>query len=146
MTTEKFSIAFPFQVENGALIISIRADVERDPINHTYHVCHFRLCSNPKKNVLPNVHLKRWHGRWVHVDSEKETYLQYTSGQGDRGPSRNMSGYGRSFLGWYGSFSFRLSSSTSLRLFLSSSSASCLIPCIMEEIGPFMCSCGSVVC
>jgi hypothetical protein len=33
-----------------------------------------------------------------------------------------------------------------LRLFLSSSSASCLIPCIMEEIGPFMCSCGSVVC
>lgn len=81
MITEKFSIEFPFQVENGALIISIRADVEPDPVNDSYHVTNFRLCSSPKKNVLPDVHLKRLHGRWVHVDSEKETYLSLQAGK-----------------------------------------------------------------
>lgn len=81
MTTEKFSIEFPFQVENGALIISIRADVEPDQIHDSYHVSNFRLCSSPKKNVLPDVHLKRWHERWVHVDSEKETYLSVQVGK-----------------------------------------------------------------
>jgi hypothetical protein len=81
MITEKFSIEFPFQVENGALIISIRADVEPDQINPAYHVSNFRLCSSPNKNVLPDVHLKRLHGHWVHVDSEKETYLSLQVGK-----------------------------------------------------------------
>lgn len=81
MTTEKFSIDFPFQVENGALIIAIRADVEPDLINDSYHVINFRLSSSPNKNVLPDVHLKRLHTRWVHVDSEKETYLSVQAGK-----------------------------------------------------------------
>jgi hypothetical protein len=81
MITEKFSIEFPFQVENGALIISIRADVEPDPIIGSYHVSNFRLCSSPNKNVLPDVHLKRLDERWVHVDSEKETYLSTQAGK-----------------------------------------------------------------
>ncbi len=89
MITEKFSIEFPFQVENGALIISIRADVEPDQTNPWYHVGNFRLCSSPNKNVLPDVHLKRLHGHWVHVDSEKETYLSVQAGKAiDAHPDR----------------------------------------------------------
>ena len=81
MITEKFSIEFPFQVENGALIISIRADVEPEPIIGSYHVSNLRLCSSPNKNVLPDVHLKQLYGRWVHVDTEKETYLSIQAGK-----------------------------------------------------------------
>ncbi len=80
MTTEKFSIDFPFQVENGALVISITADVEPDPLNQVYHITNFRLRSSLNKSVLPDVHIKHWHDRWVHVDSEKETYLSIQVG------------------------------------------------------------------
>ena len=81
MITEKFSIDFPFQVENGALIISIRADVELDQSDFSWLVSNFRLCSTPNKNVLPDVHLRRLNGHWVHVDSEKETYLSVQVGK-----------------------------------------------------------------
>jgi hypothetical protein len=81
MITEKFSIDFPFQVENGALIISIRADVEPDQSDFSWLVSNFRLCSTPNKNVLPDVHLRRLNGHWVHVDSEKETYLSVQVGK-----------------------------------------------------------------
>lgn len=81
MITEKFSIEFPFQVENGALLIAIRADVEPDHSDVSWLVSNFRLCSTPNKNVLPDVHLKRLNGRWVHVDSEKETYLSVQVGK-----------------------------------------------------------------
>jgi hypothetical protein len=81
MITEKFSIDFPFQVEKGALIINIRADVEPDPSENLYSVKNFRLCNSPKKNVLPDVQLKKLEEHWVHSDSEKETYLSMQVGK-----------------------------------------------------------------
>jgi hypothetical protein len=75
MLTSSYSIAFEFPLEFSNHSIAVTADVD---VHHSvtyYTVKNFRTGSNPSKQILPDITIKKLGGRWVHTDSEKATHL-----------------------------------------------------------------------
>jgi hypothetical protein len=81
MITSRYSIAFVFPLESSHLSISITADVELHHSVPHYMVKNFRTGLKHDHPVLPDIAIKKLHGRWVHVDSEKETLLSILVGK-----------------------------------------------------------------
>jgi hypothetical protein len=75
MITSSYSIAFEFPLESSNHSIAVTADVDVHHSATYYAVKNFRTSSNPSKQVLPDITIKKFRGRWVHTDSEKATHL-----------------------------------------------------------------------
>jgi hypothetical protein len=79
MSTEPIAISFPFQLEQTAFILLVSADVTWQPGSQQYLVAHLRTATG--RNVLPDCHLKKIEGKWVHADSERGSNLSTAVGQ-----------------------------------------------------------------
>jgi hypothetical protein len=80
MITSTYSIDFVFPLESSHLSISVTADVEvHHSVTH-YIVKNFRAGLKRDHPVLPDIAIKKLNGRWVHIDSEKETCLSSVVG------------------------------------------------------------------
>jgi hypothetical protein len=80
MITYAYSIDFVFPLESSHLSISVTADVEvHHSVTH-YLVRNFRAGLKHDHPVLPDIAIKKLNGRWVHMDSEKETQLSILVG------------------------------------------------------------------
>jgi hypothetical protein len=80
MITSSYSIAFDFPLESGNQSIAVTADVD---VHHSvtyYIVKNFRTASTLGRQVLPDITIKKLGGRWVHIDSEKESHLSVMVG------------------------------------------------------------------
>lgn len=75
MTAEKFTISFQFAADGGRLIVPLEADVEQHRSKTYYVIRNFRPRGSTGPSVLPELRIRKMSGRWVHVDSEKETDL-----------------------------------------------------------------------
>ena len=82
MITSTYSIALNFQVDNSKLIISLTADVEVHHSESHYIIKNFKAEPERKGSVLPDIIIKKKNGRWVHLDSEKESQLSIQVGKG----------------------------------------------------------------
>jgi hypothetical protein len=80
MIAQKFMISFQFAADEGRLMVPLDADVEQHRSQLFYVVANFRPHGSTGPSVLPEVRLKKSSGRWVHVDSEKETDLSVAIG------------------------------------------------------------------
>jgi hypothetical protein len=79
MSTEPIAISFPLQLEQTAFVLLVSADVIWQPGSQQYLVGHLRTATG--RNVLPDCHLKKIEGKWVHADSERESNLSAAVGQ-----------------------------------------------------------------
>jgi hypothetical protein len=80
MITSSYSIAFDFPLESSNFTISVIADVEILHSETHYVIRNFRAGPNYDRSVLPDITIKKLDGRWVHIDSEKESRLSITVG------------------------------------------------------------------
>jgi len=79
MSTEPIVISFPFKLEQTAFVLLVSADVSWQPGSQQYLVEHLRTATG--RYVLPDCHLKKIEGKWVHADSERESNLSAAVGQ-----------------------------------------------------------------
>jgi hypothetical protein len=80
MVAERFSITFLFTADAGRLVVPLDADVEQHRSQTFYSVKNFRPQGTNGPGILPEVRIRKKAGRWVHVDSEKETDLSEAIG------------------------------------------------------------------
>lgn len=80
MIAEQFTISFRFTADDGRLVVQLDADVEQHRSKVLYIVRNFRPHGSTGQSVLPEVRITKRSGRWVHVDSEKETDLSEAIG------------------------------------------------------------------
>jgi hypothetical protein len=81
-------IHFDVPIENSTVVVHLTAVVTLDDSSPYYVVDNFqyRVISNFRtvhrdRGLLPILKITRKHGRWVHFDSEKETYLSGVVGK-----------------------------------------------------------------
>jgi hypothetical protein len=79
MSTKPIAISFPFQLEQTTFVLLVSADVSWQPGSQQYLVEHLRTATG--RNVLPDCHLKKIEGKWVHADSERESNLSAAIGK-----------------------------------------------------------------
>ncbi|HUB59108.1 MAG TPA: hypothetical protein VL978_00320 [Puia sp.] len=80
MVAEQFTITFLFKADAGRLVVPLDADVEQHRSLKFYSVKNFRPQGSDGPGILPEVRIRKSSGRWVHVDSEKETDLSEAIG------------------------------------------------------------------
>jgi hypothetical protein len=81
MITFTYSIAFHFQVEDSKLIVPLIAEVEVHHSETFYVIKNIRTGRDRQGSILPDLTIKRKNGRWVHIDSEKESLLSIQVGK-----------------------------------------------------------------
>jgi hypothetical protein len=81
MITSTYTIAFNFPVEDSRLVVPLTADVNVHHSEIFYVISNFRTGSDRKTSVLPDITIKKKNGRWVHLDSEKESHLSAEVGK-----------------------------------------------------------------
>ena len=81
MITSTYSIAFEYQLEDSNLIVPLTADVEVHHSETYYIVKNFKTRSHRQASVLPDLIIGKKNGRWVHLDSEKESHLSIQVGK-----------------------------------------------------------------
>jgi len=81
MITSTYSIAFNFQVEDSKLIVPLMAEVEVHHSETYYVIKNIKVGAGRKGSVLPDLTIKNKNGRWVHLDSEKESLLSIRIGK-----------------------------------------------------------------
>ena len=81
MITDKYTIAFTFELDNGVYNVPLTADVEKHHSEVRYVIKNIRTSSYPKGAIIPDVCLKKVAGRWMHCDSYKETQLSVEIGK-----------------------------------------------------------------
>ncbi|MDP4218455.1 MAG: hypothetical protein Q8927_19830 [Bacteroidota bacterium] len=81
MVKQTFSISFEFLLERS-ILIHLMADVELCNSEPYYLITHFRTQGLRGDTMLPTLKIKRKEGRWVHLDTEKESHLSEAVGAG----------------------------------------------------------------
>src|SRR5580692_4415515 len=73
-------IEFEAQIDSLTEPIKLVADIEFLPSDSFYRISNFRTINQKKGSVLPTMDIKQKDGKWVHADSEKESYLSIQAG------------------------------------------------------------------
>jgi hypothetical protein len=81
MITAAYSIAFDYQLEGSKLIVPLTAEVEKHHSAPHYLIKNFKAGSSIQTSILPDLTIKKKKGRWVHVDSGKESQLSTLIGK-----------------------------------------------------------------
>jgi hypothetical protein len=81
MVKQTFSISFEFLLERS-ILIDLTADVELYNSEPYYLIRNFRTPRLRGDAILPTLKIKRKEGRWVHLDTEKESHLSEAVGAG----------------------------------------------------------------
>ena len=77
MVQSTYTIEFDIPIDLSHIIVHLKADVEIDLESH-YTITNIR--TEKHEAVLPTLVLKRKNGKWVHIDTEKETNLSKSVG------------------------------------------------------------------
>ncbi len=75
------SIAFDFLLDNSRVKIELSADVDLHHSQHYYVIRNLKMSRQVQGPVLPDILIKRANGRWVHLESGKETDLSAAVGK-----------------------------------------------------------------
>jgi len=92
MTSNSYTIAFTYLLDNGKFRVDLLADVEAIEPNRLYSVKNFRTHRSNERQVLPDVQLKKHKGLWIHPDSEKESELSRAVGAAIEASNGHLSG------------------------------------------------------
>jgi len=81
MVCKSLLISFEFQLDHGAIAVSLQAevDIHDDPPCHI--VRNIRSSRNAKASAIPAIKLMKKGSLWVHADSKKSTELSVCIGR-----------------------------------------------------------------
>jgi hypothetical protein len=81
MITAAYSIDFNYQLEDSKIIVPLTAEVEKHHSAPYYLIKNFKAGSSIQASILPDLTIKKKKGRWVHLDSGKESQLSMLIGK-----------------------------------------------------------------